>query len=887
MKTAEVRNSFQDFFRSRKHSILPSSSLIPSNDPTLFFTNAGMVQFKNIFTGLQQPAFPRAATVQKCLRVSGKHNDLENVGHTPRHHTFFEMLGNFSFGDYFKADAIEWAWTWLTEYLGIPERRLWVTVHHTDDEAHTIWTRQVGVPGERVQRLGDRDNFWSMGDQGPCGPCSEIHYDHGPGISDDTRGPAGGSERYVEIWNLVFMQYDRAPDGTLTPLPRPSIDTGAGLERLAAVLQGVFSNYQTDAFKPLMERAAQLARTSVGSSPQTDTALRVIADHARAAAFLVSDGIMPSNEERGYVLRRILRRAVRHGVETGIGDTFMAKVVDAVIDQMGSAYPELLERRSFIIDVIEAEEHRFSETLHKGLSILTRAMDQLPRKGGGVLDGDLVFKLHDTFGFPVDLTQVIAAEHGITLDMQGYREAMEKQRARGRAGWKGSGQVSIEHLHRQLADGHPSTFIGYDRDSTTSVVSALLSDGALVEELHQGSSGCLICPQTPFYAESGGQVGDRGTISGSLGGQLLVNDTTSPIPGLILHNVTVREGSIKVGEQITLQVDSDSRLDTRLNHSATHLLHSALKSILGDHVAQRGSLVSPERLRFDFSHHRQVSQEQIWQVEDLVNRVVRNNLPITTSTMPLDEARSMGAQALFGEKYGEMVRVVGVEGFSLELCGGTHANRTGDIGLFKITSESAVAAGVRRIEAYSGQAAVSWVQQGERRLRMACQILHVSANELEPQLQKLLSEKRQLEKRLASTLAESANKASDHLQNLATDIEGFQVLAAELDVDMGTLRNQAERLRDRLGINSVVLLASRQGGAVRLVATVSREIAGKKLHAGRLISDVARMVGGGGGGRPDMAQAGGKQPAKLPAALAAFPGLVRRHAGHGRGSQQP
>ena len=868
MKSADVRAAFLEFFAERGHSVVRSSGLVPQNDPTLFFTNSGMVQFKDVFTGQERRGYSRATTVQKCLRVSGKHNDLENVGVTPRHHTFFEMLGNFSFGDYFKEEAIAFAWELLTKRLKIDPNRLWITVYEKDDEALAIWRDKVGVPAARIQKLGEADNFWSMGDTGPCGPCTEIHYDHGPSVSDDERGPAFGDARYVEIWNLVFMQFERSADGTLTPLPRPSIDTGAGLERVAAVCQGVYSNYDTDLFTPLLAKGAELAGVTFGADPETDTALRVIADHSRAAAFLVADGVMPSNEERGYVLRRIMRRGIRYGVKVGLKPPFLHQTVATVIQHFGEAYPELRERERFILDVVRTEEERFAATLDRGMQLLEKAFEE----HGKVLPGDVAFVLADTYGFPIDLTQLIAAERGATVDVAGFEALREEQRAKGRAAWKGSGEVGIERIWHALAEQHPTTFTGYSEDAGLGTARALVSEGAQVSALTEGAEGALVVDTTPFYAESGGQTGDTGTVRWE-GGEAVVTDTTKPAGDLWVHHLRVTSGTLRVGDKVTLVVDGARRDRTRLNHTGTHLLHAALKSVLGEHVMQKGSLVGPERLRFDFSHHKAMTSDEVRAVEDLVNAEILRNHAVETRVQGIDEARKAGAMALFGEKYGESVRVVTVDAFSKELCGGTHARRSGDIGLFKITSESGIAAGVRRIEGQTGLGAHAWIREQLELARTVAGELKTTPERLLDSVKRLNDERARLQKELDTVRREAARAAAGDLASQAVVINGVKVLAVELQADAKTLRDEADRLRDQLG-SCVVVLAAREGDDVRLLVAVSKDLAGSTFNAGKIIASLATMVGGKGGGRPDLAQAGGKDPAGIPGMLASVSGLL-------------
>ncbi|MBK9364785.1 MAG: alanine--tRNA ligase [Deltaproteobacteria bacterium] len=870
MNSVEIRKRFLSWFAERGHAVLPSSSLVPANDPTLFFTNAGMVQFKDIFTGAQRSEHRRATTSQKCMRVSGKHNDLENVGRTRRHHTLFEMLGNFSFGDYFKEEAIPFAWDLLTRGYGIEKERLWVTIFESDDEAAEIWMKKVGVPAERVQRLGAADNFWSMGDTGPCGPCTEIHYDFGPEISDDTRGPAGGDERYVEIWNLVFMQYDQAADGTRTNLPRPSIDTGMGLERLATVLQRKLTNYDTDLFQPLIQQAAELSGVPYGRDAEHDVAMRVIADHARAAAFLVADGVMPSNEERGYVLRRVMRRAIRYGVKLGMSKPFLYKSADRVVSMMGADYPELIERRSFIQEVIRGEEERFSETLDKGLVLLDRELEQRP----AVLHGDVVFKLYDTFGFPSDLTQLIAAERGIEVDIEGYKTSMEAQKAKARASWKGSGEQAVPELHRELANIFDATeFLGYTAEHASATVQAILRGGERVASLEAGERGQIIVSETPFYAESGGQVGDHGEILFD-GGRFEVTDTQKGHGDLVVHIGQLIEGTLRESQKVRLVVDSERRDRTRLNHTATHLLHAALRQVLGDHVMQKGSSVDPNRLRFDFSHHKPMTAHELQEVEEIVYRNILANEAVSADVMPIDEARALGAMALFGEKYGDNVRVIRVGDYSKELCGGTHTKRSGDIGLFRVLSESGVAAGVRRVEAVTGIEALRFTRERDAGAAAAADRLRVPVQQLDDAVERLQADRRRLEKELEAARRELARATAGDVLARAKEINGVKVLAMEIPGDATTLRDEADRLRDQLG-SGLVVLGSRSTGAVLVIAAATKDLAGKRVHAGNIVRELARMVGGGGGGRPDMAQAGGPNIDALPEALERVYALVQ------------
>jgi alanyl-tRNA synthetase len=865
VQSDRIRQEFLSFFAQRGHTVVPSSSLVPANDPSLYFTNAGMVQFKDVFTGQERREYTRATTAQKVLRVSGKHNDLENVGRTPRHHTFFEMLGNFSFGDYFKADAIPMAWELLTRVYRIPAERLWVTVYQDDDEAHDIWRGTVGLPAERIQRLGAKDNFWSMGPTGPCGPCSEIFFDHGPAISPVEGGPAGDSPRYVEIWNNVFMQFEQLADGDRVALPRPSIDTGMGLERLAAVLQGVFSNFDTDLFVPLIERAGREAGRRLGDDPETDVALRVVADHSRATAFLVADGVMPSNEGRGYVLRRIMRRAIRFGVKAGIDKPFLHNTVAEVIARFAGAYPELAERKAFVGEVVLGEEERFRRTLERGMRLIDQQIEKVG--AGGSIPGDVAFTLEDTYGFPYDLTELIAGERGVTVEETGYKAEREKQRTRGRQAWKGSGEQAVGQLWHQLAaELGPTRFTGYDQTDDVGAVTALVrrsgADVERVDRLEPGESGLVILDRSPFYAESGGQVGDVGLLRTGAGGEHPVEDTTGS-NGMILHHVRAGHGGIGVGDVAAAVVDAERRSHTRRNHTATHLLHKALRTVLGDHVAQKGSLVAPDRLRFDFSHHKPMTREELRRVEHMVNAEILHNHGLDVNVMDLDAAMATGAMALFGEKYGNRVRVVSVPGYSVELCGGTHVGRTGDIGLFRIESEAGVAAGVRRIEAVTGAGALASTQRDADVLDLAAERLKTSPALVAEAITRLQEDRRALERRLEEALARIASAAAGQMLDRARDIDGIKVLSAEYD---GDLKEQADRLRDQLG-SGLVVLGSRKDGRVSILAAVTKDLAGKRLHAGKVIERLAPLVGGKGGGRPDLAQAGGREGAGLDSAL--------------------
>ena len=870
MKTTnDIRRLFLDFFRERDHEVVASSPLVPANDPTLLFTNAGMVQFKEVFLGREQRGYRRAASSQRCVRAGGKHNDLENVGYTARHHTFFEMLGNFSFGDYFKAEAIAYAWEFLTDTVGLPPERLWVTVYADDEEAARVWLEDVGVDPARFSRIGDKpggqryesDNFWSMGDTGPCGPCSEIFYDHGPEVAGGPPGtPEEDGDRYIEIWNLVFMQYDRDSDGNLNPLPAPSVDTGMGLERLAAVLQGVHSNYEIDTFVHLIEAV----RAMTDGVDPADKSLRVIADHIRAGAFLIADGVVPANEGRGYVLRRIVRRAIRHGHRLGLRDTFFHRLVGPLADEMGDAYPELVERRELIERVLEQEETRFAETLDQGMTILEQAVGRLE---GDVIPGEVVFQLYDTYGFPVDLTADVARERGLGVDMEGFEAAMAEQRRRARAS---SRFAMAEGEGPELATC--TRFIGYEDLHGTGEVAELLFDGRNVKELNAGTEGGIVLDTTPFYAESGGQVGDRGTLAGD-GFRFEVRDTRKQGEAHV-HLGRVVEGTVRTGDRVTAEVDAAARYSTARNHSATHLLHAALREVLGTHVQQKGSLVEPGRLRFDFSHFEPLSREQLAEIERRVNAEVLANAGVDAQVMSMDEAMARGAMALFGEKYGNEVRVLSIGDFSTELCGGTHVTRSGDIGLFKIVTETGVAAGIRRIEAITGETAVDWAMDADQRLRELAGLLRSDQETVDQKVRQLLARNRELEKSLEQLNAKLASSQGGELTSQAVEVGDIKVLAARLDgADAKTLRDTLDQVKNKLGTAAVVLAAEDEG-KVRLVAGVTKD-ATDRIKAGPLVNFVARLVGGKGGGRPDMAQAGGSDPAALPQALAAVPDWVR------------
>ncbi|HFQ9889562.1 TPA: alanine--tRNA ligase [Klebsiella pneumoniae] len=867
--TAEIRQAFLDFFHSKGHQVVASSSLVPHNDPTLLFTNAGMNQFKDVFLGLDKRNYSRATTAQRCVRAGGKHNDLENVGYTARHHTFFEMLGNFSFVDYFKQDAIKYAWELLTgeNWFALPKEKLWVTVYETDDEAFDIWANEVGVPRERIIRIGDNkgapfasDNFWQMGDTGPCGPCTEIFFDHGDHIWGGPPGsPEEDGDRYIEIWNIVFMQFNRQADGTMEPLPKPSVDTGMGLERIAAVLQHVNSNYDIDLFRDLIASVAKVT----GATDLTNKSLRVIADHIRSCAFLVADGVIPSNENRGYVLRRIIRRAIRHGNMLGAKDTFFWKLVAPLIDVMGSAGDELKQQQAQVEQVLKTEEEQFARTLERGLALLDEELSKLK---GDTLDGETAFRLYDTYGFPVDLTADVCRERNIKVDEAGFEAAMEEQRRRARE----SSGFGADYNAMIRVDG-ASEFKGYDHLELNGKVTALFIDGKAVDSVSAGQEAVVILDQTPFYAESGGQVGDKGELKGA-GFSFAVSDTQK-YGQAIGHIGKVASGSLKVGDAVQADVDEARRQRIRLNHSATHLMHAALRQVLGTHVAQKGSLVNDKALRFDFSHFEAMKPEEIRAVEDLVNAQIRRNLAIETNIMDIDAARASGAMALFGEKYDDRVRVLRMGDFSTELCGGTHAARTGDIGLFRITSESGTAAGVRRIEAVTGEGAMAILHAQSDQLNDIAQLLKGDSHNLGEKVRAALERTRQLEKELQQLKEQAAAQESANLSSKAEEINGVKLLVSELTgVEPKMLRTMVDDLKNQLG-STIVVLATVADGKVSLIAGVSKDVT-DRVKAGELVGMVAQQVGGKGGGRPDMAQAGGTDASALPAALASVKGWV-------------
>jgi alanyl-tRNA synthetase len=867
LSAADVRRAFLDYFTHVGHTVVASSSLVPGNDPTLLFTNAGMVQFKDVFLGKDQRHYVRAASSQRCVRAGGKHNDLENVGYTARHHTFFEMLGNFSFGDYFKRDAIRFAWDFLTGTLKIDPKRLWITVYQDDDEAADIWLKEMGVPADRFTRLGEKSNFWSMGDTGPCGPCTEIFYDHGAHIPGGPPGsPDEDGDRYVEIWNLVFMQFDRSADGTMTPLPKPSVDTGMGLERISAVMQGVQSNYDIDLFRELIQEAARL----VGTTQLDNPSLRVIADHIRACAFLVADGVLPSNEGRGYVLRRIMRRAMRHGHQFGAEPTFFAALLPALVGVMGEAYPELAHKQSFIRDVLLKEGEQFARTLATGMVLLEEAISQLGARR--MLDGETAFRLYDTYGFPADLTADIARERGLQLDQAGFDAAMDAQRDRARA----ASRFGVD-LRAGADLGTVTSFSGYERLSDESRIAALLRDGEPVQSLAAGELGEVVLERTPFYAESGGQVGDTGELT-STAVRFVVTDTRKR-GGAFTHLGQLASGGLNVGDRLSARVDVPRREHIRRNHTATHLLHAALRQLLGEHVTQKGSLVAAERLRFDFAHFQAVTLEEQRQIEQLVNAQIRENAAAETRTMGYDAAVAAGAMALFGEKYSEEVRVLKVGDFSLELCGGTHVSRAGDIGLFKIVGESGVAAGVRRIEAVTGQGAVEYIEHTEELLRSVAGLVRGTREDVASRVQESVEQLRALEKQVRQLKDKLASGQGGDLASAAVDIGGVKLVATLVEgADAGALRNAVDQLKDKLK-SAVIVLASVAGpDKVVLVAGVTADLVGK-VKAGELVGVVAAQLGGKGGGRSDFAQAGGSNPGALAQVLAGVAELVRARLG--------
>jgi len=878
MTGSEIREKFLAYFRERGHAIVSSSSLIPKEDPTLLFTNAGMVQFKNLFLGQEDRGYKRAATSQKCVRAGGKHNDLENVGYTARHHTFFEMLGNFSFGDYFKDEAITWGWEFLTEVMGIPADKLWVSIYKDDDEAFEIWNTKMKVPAERILRLGEKDNFWTMGDTGPCGPCSEIHFDQGEAVGCGKPDCNVECEcgRYVEVWNLVFTQFDRDASGTLTPLPNPNIDTGMGLERLAAVMQGVTSNYDCDLFHEIIEHIEGVSGRKYKENEEDDIAIRVIADHCRAVTFLISDGILPSNEGRGYVLRRILRRAARFGKLLGLDRPFLHDLVPVVIEKMKDCYPELVDKESYVRKVIVNEEERFMDTLDTGLKILGDEIDSLKGTGSTVIPGDVVFRLYDTFGFPTDLTAEVARSEDLTLDMEGFDAAMEGQRSKAREAWKGSGEEEVADVYRKVSmDGIKTEFVGYEGNTeAASRIVAILKDDKPVDILAEGERGEIFVEKTPFYGEIGGQVGDVGIIEND-SALFDVWDTQKPLDDLFTHIGKVKKGAFTVGDIVDLKTDEGIRRAVEANHSGTHILQAALKRVLGDHVKQSGSLVNAERLRFDFTHFAKIEEAEIEEVERIANAYIRNNIPVDTRVLPREEAMKTGATAVFDEKYGDDVRVVRMGDYSMELCGGTHVLRTGDIGFLKVVGESSVAAGVRRIEAVTGGEAVKYAEAVEKELKTSARLVKAVPLELNQRVEKLLKSQKELEREIETLKGKLAAKDSSDLLDKAREVKGVKVLATLVDApDVKTLRDFGDKVRDKLS-SGIVLLGSRVGDKAMLLCMVTKDLT-DRYNAGKIVGEIAPVVGGKGGGRPDMAQAGGSIPEKLGEALGKMEEILLR-----------
>jgi alanyl-tRNA synthetase len=869
MTANEIRKKFLNFFAERGHTIVPSSSLIPKDDPTLLFTNAGMVQFKNCFLGIENRGYTRAASVQKCVRAGGKHNDLENVGYTARHHTFFEMLGNFSFGDYFKKESITWGWDFLTREMKLPKEKLWVTIYEDDDEAFSIWHDVVGVPAERIVRMGMESNFWMMGETGPCGPCSEIIFDQGPsvGCGRPDCSVFCDCDRFLELWNHVFTQYERDEAGNLKPLPKPNIDTGMGLERLAAVIQGVKSNYDTDLFKPIIRAMEKISGVKYGENEEYDVSLRVIADHSRAVTFLLGDGCLPSNEGRGYVLRRILRRAVRHGKILGLNHPFLHELVPVIISLMEEPYPDLRDKRSFIEKVVMNEEQRFNETLDTGLRILREETAALLGEGKKVVPGDLVFRLYDTFGFPVDLTADIVRKDGLKLDMEGFERAMEAQREKARESWKGSGEAALSDAYKNLAaKGITVSFTGYHGvvEGKSRVVGLLKNDEE-VAELNVGEKGEIIVEETPFYGEKGGQVGDTGIIEGE-GFVFEVWDTAWPLETLITHIGKVKNGSVRIGDEVTLRVNEPARRAIEANHSGTHVLNAALRQVLGDHVKQAGSYVAPDRLRFDFTHFSRLEDEELEKIEQIANAYIRMNAPVETTVMDKEEAMKTGAVAVFDEKYGATVRVVKMGNFSIELCGGTHVENTGAIGAIKILSESAVAAGVRRIEAITGEEAAKYTQRLEKELKRAAQVLKVSPLEVVDRIEKLLKHQRELEREIETLKGKLTTRDSRDMMDKVREVNGIKILSTQVEApDVQTLRDYGDKIRDRLG-SGIVLLGSQVDGKAMILCMVTKDLT-NRFHSGEIVRKIAPLVEGKGGGKPEMAQAGGPRGDKLEEAL--------------------
>ena len=877
MKANDLRKLFLDYFAARGHKIVPSSALVPRNDPTLLFTNAGMVQFKGLFLGEESRDYQRAVTSQKCMRAGGKHNDLENVGHTARHHTFFEMLGNFSFGDYFKKDAIAFAWGFLATTVKLPKEKLWITIYKDDDEALKLWQEVAGVSADRIVRLGEKDNFWQMGDTGPCGPCSEILIDQGPevGCGKTTCAVGCDCDRYLEIWNLVFMQFNRDASGTLTPLPKPSIDTGMGLERLSAVVQGVKSNFETDLFQPLIRQIAARAGVPYHKDQQADISYQVIADHLRAMTFLISDGVLPSNEGRGYVLRRVIRRASRYGKIIGIDKPFLYKLTGVVVDEMREAYPELVDGREHVAKVVLLEEERFATTLTAGLALLNETVARIKAGNGKVIPGDVLFKLYDTFGFPLDLVADMARDMDLVLDEEGYRKAMQEQRDKARAAWAGSGEEKIKPVYKEVAKGVKKTvFTGYDMLEGTAEIAAIIKGNKKVDEAHEGDEAEIVLDQTPFYAESGGQVGDKGELLGEAA-KFAVSDTAKPVEGIFVHKGTVKKGSFKTGDAVLAKVEAEDRLDAVRHHTATHILHATLRSVLGEHVKQSGSLVAPDRLRFDFTHYTALTERAKERVEQLGDGAEIGNHAASATVMDVDQAIATGAMALFDEKYGDKVRVVNVRDVSRELCGGTHAKASGDIGLFKIVSEVGIAAGVRRIEALAGRRAFQAVKKEEQSLREIAELLKASDPDVVGRVERLMSQLREAEKELEKLKHKMQSSQAGDIISEAREINGVRVLAKRVDnMEQKDLRDFGDKLRDKLG-SGILALGSAKDGKVSLVVMVSKDLLGR-FHAGHIIKDMASILGGTGGGKPDLAQAGGKDPGKLDEALEALYTIIKK-----------
>jgi alanyl-tRNA synthetase len=869
MKGSEIREMFLKYFEENGHTIVPSSSLIPKDDPTLLFTNSGMVQFKNCFLGLEDRGYTRATSSQKSVRAGGKHNDLENVGYTARHHTFFEMLGNFSFGDYFKKESIFWGWEFLTDKMGLPKDKLWVTIYKDDDEAFEIWNKTIGVPAERIVRMGMDSNFWMMGETGPCGPCSEIIYDQGPsvGCGRSECNVECSCDRHLEIWNHVFTQFDRDKEGNFHPLPKPNIDTGMGLERLAAVVQGVKSNYETDFFIPIIQFIAKFSGKKYKQNEDHDASMNVIADHSRAVTFLIGDGILPSNEGRGYVLRRILRRAARHGKLLGLGKPFLHEIVSVVVEAMKDAYPDLREKEAYIRKVIFNEEQRFIETLDAGLKILSDEVASLKKARKTVVPGEIVFKLYDTFGFPVDLTADIVKRDRLTLDTEGFEKAMEAQREKARESWKGSGEKAVSTSYQKLSlQGIKTTFVGYEGvTEARSRVLAIMKNDEPADSLGKGENGEVFVDFTPFYGEAGGQVGDTGIIEGK-GFLFEVWETQSPVEGIVSHIGKLKKGAIKIGDDVILKVDVGARRATEAHHSGTHVLNAALRSVLGDHVKQSGSLVNPERLRFDYTHFSKIEEDELHRIESIANDIIRQNIPVQTEVLPREEAMKTGAQAVFDEKYANEVRVVKMGDASMELCGGTHVLRTGDIGLLKVVHESAIAAGVRRIEAVTGREALKYVSNVEGELKKSAGLLKTNPLELSERVEKLLKHQRELEKEIEALRGKLAAKDTSDLIDQVKEIKGVRVLSAVVDVsDAKTMRDLGDKLKDKMK-SGILLLGSKAADKAMLLCMVTKDLTGR-YHAGNIIKEIAPIVGGSGGGRPDMAQAGGPKPENLRQAL--------------------